>query len=1066
MENIKDEILRLENELSILKKNHQSVSARLETLKEELNHAIPALTRLSQTLTEEEDELVDRLNQFQAEINLLKENNHLAEDAPLSETPIHEEEFNSDSQTDTEPVSVLEEDMINLWEEEEVEPAASESEEESKTDTEPVEQVVFRHRKSYSGDIFSTFDLEKFVGENIISKLGILILLIGVAIGGKYAIDHEMLSPAVRIIIGTTIGLVLQGVAMKLKKEYKKFSAILSSGSSAILYFMTFFAYGLYDLIPKPLAFILMVLITTFSIFTAWWYDMEIVAIIGQVGAYVIPVLLSDGTGSTLLLWTYIALIDTGILIISVRKYWQKLFAVAFVSTWLIVVVSYRVRTWDALTDCYGVLALFFAFFAIFYFYTLFYKVRRDFDFVRFDILSLLSNSFLFFALGYHLIHNHGEMVLSLPVFAIINALIHCCVCYLLYKKQLVDKALQRLVLALGVIFITVAVALGLSGHWITIFWMMEALALFWVGRTKRKPFYENMAYPVLLVGLVSLTADWGNPQGADFEPLVWLATMFAKWRTAWDPHFSAEQGAVLPWVTTAISLLALLAFLWIDNRYPAAKNDKTAEWKSKVFQSVFLSVLTISVFVHFSQPVMGLLLSLECAVAFLFSRKKENRFFERITYGLIVLTALCVVSYLAMVINDYNGKSELYSYMRNVLISSLSFVLSLAAIVFTDRFNPCKEVGKSTQFNVSLRILWIYFTAFVCFAISYPYLQIPANILIYLWTILTVLFFFIGRCFSCPVYEKHIIPILSILFLTWILGLSTEVNLPSFLASVFFIASFFVALWINRKYEVSYSQKLAGKIRCLISVLILILAKSFISDFSYWFSAVYFIDFAMGFLALTAFFASKNNLKMLARFALILLMFVVPIFMLYGLSELSEVREHCLHRDISIHIGYYLFVRYLSLVVAAVAIAVFVYYRNSPYCTFGMKSNVKKVFYDTFLVFAGLAVGTSELLNIFDLMQYSDSYKLALSIFWGCCSMFLIYFGLFRQMKHLRVYGFILFAVILIKLFFFDLKHLDTLAKTIVFVSLGILLLVSSFFYQRIASEQQKKTKEEESED
>ena len=70
---------------------------------------------------------------------------------------------------------------------------------------------------------------------------------------------------------------------------------------------------------------------------------------------------------------------------------------------------------------------------------------------------------------------------------------------------------------------------------------------------------------------------------------------------------------------------------------------------------------------------------------------------------------------------------------------------------------------------------------------------------------------------------------------------------------------------------------------------------------------------------------------------------------------------------------------------------------------------------------------------------------------------MFLIYFGLFRQMKHLRIAGFILFGVILVKLFFYDLSHLDTLSKTIVFVSLGVLLLVSSFFYQKIAKKQQE---------
>ena len=85
-------------------------------------------------------------------------------------------------------------------------------------------------------------NIEKIIGENLISKIGIAILVLGVAIGTKYAIEHELISPLTRIILGYLVGLGLLGFAMKLKKKYDNFSAVLLSGAMAILYFITFAA--------------------------------------------------------------------------------------------------------------------------------------------------------------------------------------------------------------------------------------------------------------------------------------------------------------------------------------------------------------------------------------------------------------------------------------------------------------------------------------------------------------------------------------------------------------------------------------------------------------------------------------------------------------------------------------------------------------------------------------------------------------------------------------------------------------------------------------------------------
>jgi uncharacterized membrane protein len=80
----------------------------------------------------------------------------------------------------------------------------------------------------------------------------------------------------------------------------------------------------------------------------------------------------------------------------------------------------------------------------------------------------------------------------------------------------------------------------------------------------------------------------------------------------------------------------------------------------------------------------------------------------------------------------------------------------------------------------------------------------------------------------------------------------------------------------------------------------------------------------------------------------------------------------------------------------------------------------------------------------------YPEFDKLGLSIFWGIYSLLLIGLGIFKQKKHIRIAAIVLFGITLLKLFFYDLSHLTSIAKTIVFIALGILLLIISFLYNK----------------
>ena len=108
------------------------------------------------------------------------------------------------------------------------------------------------------------------------------------------------------------------------------------------------------------------------------------------------------------------------------------------------------------------------------------------------------------------------------------------------------------------------------------------------------------------------------------------------------------------------------------------------------------------------------------------------------------------------------------------------------------------------------------------------------------------------------------------------------------------------------------------------------------------------------------------------------------------------------------------------------------------------------KVATDFLIHLSILWVLSNELITYMDLLESKQSDKLGLSILWGLYSVFLISLGIMRKYKALRIGAISLFSVTLLKLFFYDISHLDMISKTIVFLALGGLLLVISFLYNK----------------
>jgi uncharacterized membrane protein len=110
----------------------------------------------------------------------------------------------------------------------------------------------------------------------------------------------------------------------------------------------------------------------------------------------------------------------------------------------------------------------------------------------------------------------------------------------------------------------------------------------------------------------------------------------------------------------------------------------------------------------------------------------------------------------------------------------------------------------------------------------------------------------------------------------------------------------------------------------------------------------------------------------------------------------------------------------------------------------------VFKIIFDFVVLITIVWILSQELITWLSILNVEGSDKLGLSILWGVYSLILIVLGIWKKKKHFRIGSMVFFGITLTKLFFYDLVHLSTISKTIVFVSLGVLLLIISFLYNK----------------
>lgn len=383
---------------------------------------------------------------------------------------------------------------------------------------------------------------------NLFVRVGMLVLFFGVAFLLKYAAEHSVFPIELRISAIALAAMAVLYVGWRLREKNRAYGLILQGGSIGVLYMTFYGAYQMYQLIPSLMAFALMFLLAISSALLAVYQNARVLAVLGAVGGFLAPVLASSGSDNYIGLFSYYLLLNLGILSVGWFKSWRILNLIGFGFTYVISgywgVLSYQPeKFWT--TEPFLIL-----FFLTYISVSILYALRQTINLKAYVDASLLFGNPLL-AFGYQLALVK-DFEYGVAISAFVLGVFYIVLGRVLWQKQ--GEKLRMMVeacLAMGVVFITLAIPFALDANWTTAAWAMEAAGILWVGFKQGRKFTPVFAILLQLAAAVMFLNNGFSQTGTLFlanasfigSLIIAAAGLFSAWllhqqSLKQNPHF------------------------------------------------------------------------------------------------------------------------------------------------------------------------------------------------------------------------------------------------------------------------------------------------------------------------------------------------------------------------------------------------------------------------------------------------------------------------------------------------------------------------------------------------
>lgn len=314
---------------------------------------------------------------------------------------------------------------------------------------------------------------------NTVVRAGIVILFFGVAFLLKYAYERVQVPIEFRLTGVALLAVALLVVGWRLRDKRADYAQALQGGGVGVLYLTVFAALRLYQLIPPGAAMVLLIGTAAFSAVLALLQNGRSLALLGTSGGFLAPILASTGSGSHVMLFSYYALLNAGVLAIALKRAWRELNVAGFAFTFIIG------ATWGARfyrPELFASSEPFLVLFFLMYVAVPILYARHQAVALRapVDATLVFGTPLAAFGLQHGMVH---EFEYGAAFSAALLAAFYLVLASRLLKRG--SDGLRLLIeafFALGVVFATLAVPLAFEGRWTAAAWALEAAAILWIG--------------------------------------------------------------------------------------------------------------------------------------------------------------------------------------------------------------------------------------------------------------------------------------------------------------------------------------------------------------------------------------------------------------------------------------------------------------------------------------------------------------------------------------------------------------------------------------------------------
>ena len=538
-----------------------------------------------------------------------------------------------------------------------------------------------------------------FFGGNLVVRVGVLVLLVGVVLLLRLLSEYIEISIATKLLAVGVIGLALAALGLKLTAKRFSYGTTLQGAGLAIAYLSTFFAYSVYEIIPSIPSFIGLGLLSAITIALAVRQNAFPLALLALSGGFFAPILTSEDTGSLVTLFSYYLLLNVTIAVIAHYRPWKILnlfgvtvtFGLAYywgISENLSAVIETQRWSLVALVTLHWLLYLFVVIRYAQQIIT--YNALNEKDLSHADNVDdtkhldkahvgssyvfpidtglLFSVPLLAFGLFSALLNDISN---ALTITSAILAMVYLGMGWLFIKRSRRYALITEGMLALGLGFFALVIPLALDAEWITFGWSVQGLALVWFGRRSLRSWSVLFG---LLLQLISIGM------------LVTTAI------------FSSKDYPVLAFSISALSYLATVFILRASNSPAALINtldgSNNLNNKGATTSSVIQSQSLDSTSDTLTSYARALGVSTQAAQQWLTSINSQSRVFKFIWHSprfIKFLTLTAMAWMLQVLMLDLHHWFDIWQSSTTVI--ALAALISLIAYWIINRYRPWTEI-------------------------------------------------------------------------------------------------------------------------------------------------------------------------------------------------------------------------------------------------------------------------------------------------------------------------------------------------------------------------------------